>query len=58
MTITQEHIGEVVQYEVGGVAVFWGILETVKDGWAGIRQPQDGNRIDEAPAHLVHIDPT
>jgi hypothetical protein len=35
-----------------------GKLEYVQDGWVGIRQPHEGNRLDEYQANRVAIDPT
>ncbi|WP_428262895.1 hypothetical protein [Haliangium sp.] len=59
MQLSDKHLGELVQYEVNGDIVFFGILEHItEDGWAGIRQPHDGNRLDEAPADLVKVDPS
>jgi len=57
-TIDDAHVTQVVQYELDGELVFFGVLEYVRDGWCGIRQPHDGGRLDEAPAHLCRVDPT
>lgn len=44
-------IGKPVVYEVNGNQAFDGILEYIRDGWAGIRGA-DG-RIDEVPSHMI-----
>lgn len=50
-------VGQLVQYMLYGKIVFFGIAEYItKDGWVGIRQPHDGNRLDEAPISLVQFD--
>lgn len=48
-------IGAYVQYVIDGEPVFGGICEYIKDGWVGIR---NNGRLDEAPIHMVEIDPT
>lgn len=50
-------IGQLVQYVFKGSVVFFGIAEYItKDGFVGIRQPHEGNRLDEAPISLVQFD--
>jgi hypothetical protein len=52
----QHLVGFAVRYVLDGQAVFQGTVEYVTaDLWAGIRQPHDGNRLDEAPVRQLEL---